>query len=249
MLAALDCAAYDLWGELENEAVHRLLELNVTDAVMSSFTIGIAEMDEMIAKLEEMPGWPAYKIKLGTARDVEIIQTLRQHTESVFRVDANCGWKPQEAAALSSEMARQGVEFIEQPLAPSQPEAQERLYYESALPLIADESCVAESDVSQCVDRFHGINIKLCKCGGLTPARRMIQTARDHDLQVMVGCMTESSVGISAAAQLAPLLDYADLDGAVLLAEDVAEGVQLNKGQLIFPDDPGIGIRKLIPKT
>ena len=120
-----------------------------------------------------------------------------------------------------------------------------QLFRESALPLIADESCAAEEDVPRCVDHFHGINIKLCKCGGLTPARRMIANARDHGLKVMVGCMIESSVGISAAAQLAPLLDYADLDGAVLLAKDAADGVQLRQGKLIFPDEPGLGIRAL----
>jgi L-alanine-DL-glutamate epimerase-like enolase superfamily enzyme len=248
VLAALDCAAHDLWGRLENAPVHRLWGLDPNDAVDSSFTIGIAEVDVMIAKLTEMPGWPIYKIKLGTTRDLEIITALREHTEAIFRVDANCAWAPNEAAALSGEMARQGVEFIEQPLAPDGPEArkaQAQLFRESALPLIADENCVSESDVPRCVDHFHGINIKLCKCGGLTPARRMITTARDLGLKVMVGCMTESSVGISAAAQLAPLLDYADLDGAVLLAKDAAEGVQLHQGKLTFPDEPGLGIQCL----
>ena len=207
--------------------------------------VHIPEVDMMIAKLEEVPGWPIYKIKLGTERDLEIIQALREHTEAVFRVDANCGWDPSEAAALSGEMARQGVEFIEQPLPPEAREAQAQLFRDSALPIIADENCVGEADVPLCVDHFHGINIKLCKCGGLTPARRMIAAARDHGLKVMVGCMTESSVGISAAAQLTPLIDYADLDGAVLLAQDAADGVQLHKGQLTFPNEPGLGIRTL----
>jgi L-alanine-DL-glutamate epimerase-like enolase superfamily enzyme len=247
VLAALDCAAHDLWGRLENASVHRLWGLDPNDAVDSSFTIGIAEVDVMIAKLAEMPGWPIYKIKLGGAgeRDLEIITALREHTEATFRVDANCGWPPDEAAALSSEMARQGVEFIEQPLEPEAREAQAQLFRESALPLIADENCVGESDVPRCVNYFHGINIKLCKSGVQTPARRMITTARDLGLKVMVGCMTESSVGISAAAQLAPLLDYADLDGAVLLAEDAADGVQLHKGQWTFPNEPGLGIQSL----
>ena len=245
VLSALDCAAHDLWGRLEGVPVHRLWSLDPADAVVSSFTIGIAEMDKMVAKLAEMPGWPVYKIKLGTAHNVEIIQALREHTEAVFRVDANCGWAPGEAATLSAEMARHGVEFIEQPLEPEAREAQAQLFRESALPLIADENCVGEDDVPRCVDHFHGINIKLCKCGGLTPARRMITAARALGLKVMVGCMTESSVGISAAAQLAPLLDYADLDGAVLLAEDAADGVQLHKGQLTFPDEPGLGIQSL----
>ena len=245
VLSALDCAAHDLWGRLENAAVHRLWGLDPNDAVKSSFTIGIAGMNEMVAKLAEMPGWPVYKIKLGTARDVQIIRGLREHTDAVFRVDANCGWAPGEAAALSTEMAQQGVEFIEQPLPPEAREAQAELFRNSALPLIADENCVGEADVLQCVDHFHGINIKLCKCGGLTPARRMIATARDHGLKVMVGCMTESSVGISAAAQLTPLLDYADLDGAVLLAKDAGDGVQLRQGQFVFPSEPGLGIRTL----
>jgi L-alanine-DL-glutamate epimerase-like enolase superfamily enzyme len=245
VLAALDCAAHDLWGRLENTPVHRLWGLDPNDAVESSFTIGIAEVDVMIAKLAEMLSWPIYKIKLGTANDLEIITALREHTKAIFRVDANCAWDPNEAAALSREMARQGVEFIEQPLEPEARDAQAQLFRESALPLIADENCVGEDDVPRCVDHFHGINIKLCKCGGLTPARRMITTARDLGLKVMVGCMTESSVGISAAAQLAPLLDYADLDGAALLAKDAADGVQLHKGKLTFSDEPGLGIRAL----
>ncbi len=245
VLSALDCAAHDLWGRLENAAVHQLWGLDPNNAVKSSFTIGIAGVNEMVAKLAEMPGWPVYKIKLGTARDVQIIRGLREHTDAVFRVDANCGWAPGEAAALSTEMAQQGVEFIEQPLPPEARKAQAELFRNSALPLIAYENCVGEADVLQCVDHFHGINIKLCKCGGLTPARRMIAAAHDHGLKVMVGCMTESSVGISAAAQLAPLLDYADLDGAVLLAKDAGDGVQLRQGQFVFPSEPGLGIRTL----
>jgi L-alanine-DL-glutamate epimerase-like enolase superfamily enzyme len=245
VLSALDCAAHDLWGRLENAAVHRLWGLDPNDAVKSSFTIGIAGVSEMVAKLAEMPGWPVYKIKLGTARDMQIIQGLREHTDAVFRVDANCGWAPCDAAALSTEMAQQGVEFIEQPLPPEARKAQAELFRNSSLPLIADESCVGETDVLRCVDHFHGINIKLCKCGGLTPARRMIAAAHDHGLKVMVGCMTESSIGISAAAQLTPLLDYADLDGAVLLAKDAGDGVQLRQGQFVFPSQPGLGIRTL----
>ena len=245
VLSALDCAAHDLWGRLEGAPVHRLWGLDPADAAPSSFTIGIAEVDKMVAKLAEMPGWPVYKIKLGTTHDVEIIQALREQTDAVFRIDANCGWATGEATALSAEMARHGVEFIEQPLLPDAREAQARLYRDSALPLIADENCVGEADVPRCVDHFHGINIKLCKCGGLTPARRMIAAARDHGLKVMVGCMAESSVGISAGAQLTPLIDYADLDGALLLAEDAADGIQIENGQVRLLNEPGLGIRSL----
>jgi len=242
MLSALDCAAYDLWGKLEGAPVHQLWGLDLANAVSSSFTIGIDTIDTMRSKLKEEPGWPVYKIKLGTREDAQIVQALRQDTEALFRVDANCGWKGDEAVALSCELSRQGVEFIEQPLDRELNQVQERLFQDSALPLIADESCVAESDVLPCVGRFHGVNIKLSKCGGLTPARRMITTARENGLKVMVGCMTESSVGISAAAQLVPLIDYADLDGAVLLAEDTASGVKVDRGFLTFPDLPGCGI-------
>ena len=245
VLSALDCAAHDLWGRLEGAPVHRLWGLDPADAVNSSYTIGIAEVDKMVHKLAEMPGWPVYKIKLGTTHDVEIIQALREQTDAVFRIDANCGWATGEATALSAEMARHGVEFIEQPLLPDAREAQARLYRDSALPLIADENCVGEADVPRCVDHFHGINIKLCKCGGLTPARRMIAAARDHGLKVMVGCMAESSVGISAGAQLTPLIDYADLDGALLLAEDAADGIQIENGQVRLLNEPGLGIQSL----
>ncbi len=244
MLSALDCAAHDLWGKLEGAPVHQLWGLDLARAVPSSFTIGIDTIETMRSKLREEPGWPVYKIKLGTREDVQIVQALRQDTEVLFRVDANCGWKGDEAVALSCELSRQGVEFIEQPLDRDLDQVQERLFKDSALPLIADESCVAETDILLCVDRFHGVNIKLSKCGGLTPARRMITAARDNGLKVMVGCMTESSVGISAAAQLAPLIDYADLDGAVLLAQDTARGVEVDRGALVFPDLPGCGIHE-----
>ncbi len=139
-----------------------------------------------------------------------------------------------------------GVELIEQPLPPADWSGARRLHAESPLPIFADESCQTEADVERCAGHFHGINIKLQKCGGLTPARRMIDQARRLGLQVMVGCMNESTVGISAAAQLLPLLDYADLDGAVLLARDVAAGVRIEQGRPVFPDTPGCGIHWLM---
>jgi L-alanine-DL-glutamate epimerase-like enolase superfamily enzyme len=135
-----------------------------------------------------------------------------------------------------------GVEFIEQPLPAEKIDEMPRLYRESALPLVADESCLVEEDVARCAGKFHGVNIKLTKCGGLTPARRMIAEARSLGLKVMVGCMTESTVGISAIAQLLPLIDYVDMDGAVLLAADVAEGVQVDRGAAKFPATPGCGV-------
>jgi L-alanine-DL-glutamate epimerase-like enolase superfamily enzyme len=198
----------------------------------------------MVAKLREMPDWPSYKIKLGAgrARDLEIIRELRRHTAAPFRVDANCAWTADEAIANSHELATLGVQFIEQPLPADDWAGARRVFHESALPILADESCVGETDVDRCHGHFHGVNIKLVKCGGMTPARRMIARARALGMQAMVGCMTESTVGISAVAQLAPLLDYVDMDGAALLARDIASGVSVERGVAKFPAVNGNGV-------
>ncbi|MCP4508807.1 MAG: dipeptide epimerase, partial [Fuerstiella sp.] len=155
--------------------------------------------------------------------------------------DANCAWSAEETIANSHQLKELNVEFIEQPMEATQWEAMKQVRADSVLPVIADESCLVESDVVKCVGRFHGVNVKLCKCGGLTPAVRMLQQARTHGMKTMVGCMVESTVGISAAAQLLPLLDYADLDGAVLLAEDPADGVKVINGRVCLSDRCGNG--------
>ena len=239
---ALDQAAHDLWGKNLEQPVYQLWGLRLDAIPASNYTIGIDSIDTMIAKLEEFPGWPIYKIKLGTKEDLEIVEALRQHTNAVFRVDANCGWTADETIRNSRVLRELGVEFIEQPLPADQWADMKRVYSESALPIMADESCIIESDVPRCAGSFHGINIKLVKCGGLTPARRMIAQARELKMKVMVGCMTESTVGISAIAQLLPLLDYVDMDGAVLLAKDIATGVTVKKGICHFPAINGNGV-------
>jgi L-alanine-DL-glutamate epimerase-like enolase superfamily enzyme len=241
-LCALDQAAHDLWGKLRGEPVWKLWGLSIEDVPFSDYTIGIDTIETMVAKLNEFPGWPIYKIKLGTDRDLEIVRELRKHTQATFRVDANCGWTADQAIEYSRELKKLGVEFIEQPLKADRWDDLRRVGREASLPIIADESCIVESDVARCAGVFQGVNIKLTKCGGLTPARRMIAEARRLGLSVMVGCMTESTVGISAIAQLLPLLDYVDMDGAVLLAEDIAAGVRLEKGRCVYPDAPGHGV-------
>lgn len=241
-LSAIDAAAYDLYGKLTHRYTHDLLGLAWNEVPHSSYTIGIDTMERMIAKLEQRPGWPIYKIKLGTPHDVEIVSELRARTTAVFRVDANCGWTVDDAIERSHALKGLGVEFVEQPLpAMATDDQQRRLFAESALPVIADESCLTESDVERCVERFHGINIKLCKCGGLTPAVRMLRRARQHGMQTMVGCMVESSIGISAAAQLLPLLDHADLDGALLISADPGMGATVDQGAVTLPDRFGNG--------
>jgi len=243
--AALDQAAWDLWGKLQGKPVYELWGLSLDGLPQSSFTIGIDEPDQMVAKLQEEPDWPCYKIKLGTPRDLEIVRALRRHTDAPFRVDANCGWTAEQAIEMSHELETLGVELIEQPLPAGEYEAMRRVSAESVLPLFADESCVTEDDIELCRECFHGINIKLVKCGGLTPARRMSEIARDAGLQVMAGCMTESTIGISALAQLLPMLDIVDMDGAALLSRDIATGVTVDRGTAHFPDRPGTGAKLL----
>jgi L-alanine-DL-glutamate epimerase-like enolase superfamily enzyme len=242
-LSALDQAVHDLWGKLRGAPVYRLWGLSTEKLPMSDYTLGIDTVEKMVEKLKEMPGWPVYKIKLGTPDDLAIIRELRQHTDAVFRVDANCGWTAEQTIGFAPALKDLGVEFIEQPLPPEQTDGARQAFQKSALPLIADESCITEDDVERCAGMFHGINIKLVKCGGLAPARRMAKRARELGLKVMAGCMTESTVGISALAQLLPLLDYIDMDGAVLLAEDIATGVRLDRGRCIYPQVNGTGVQ------
>ncbi len=241
-LCALDLAAHDLWGKLMGKPLHALWGLSMEDAPPSNYTIGIDSIAKMEAKLQEAPDWPVYKIKLGGGNDLEIVRELRKQTDAKFRVDANCGWTADQTIAISHKLRGLGVEFIEQPIPPEQKDDSARVFRESALPIVADESCVFEADVDACRDLFHGVNIKLVKCGGLAPARRMIARARALGMKTMVGCMTESTVGISAIAQLAPMLDFVDMDGAALLASDIAVGAKVVQGRCIYPDSPGAGI-------
>ena len=244
-LCALDLAAHDLWGKLRGEPVHRLWGLDPDDAPTSNYTIGIDTIPKMVEKMQEVAEWPLLKIKLGTDEDLEIVRELRRHSQAMFRVDANCGWSAEQTIEYSPELKELGVEFIEQPLPAEDIAGAEQVFQGSALPVIADESCVSEADVARCVGRFHGINIKLVKCGGLAPATRMVAEARKKGLKVMAGCMTESTVGISALGQLAPMLDYVDMDGAALLAEDIASGVIVQAGKACYPDRPGNGVQLL----
>jgi L-Ala-D/L-Glu epimerase len=242
-LCALDQAAHDLWGKKLGQPVYRLWGLDLRQIPVSDYTIGIDTIPVMVSKMQEFDGWPIYKIKLGTSDDLTIVRELRRHTSAIFRIDANCAWSAEQTIANARELRNLGVEFIEQPLPPDDWEGMRRVFAESALPVIADESCLVEEDVDRCRPCFHGINIKLTKCGGMTPARRMIERAHALGMKVMIGCMTESTVGISAIAQFLPLLDYVDMDGAVLIAKDVATGVRLEKGQAVFPEENGNGVR------
>jgi L-alanine-DL-glutamate epimerase-like enolase superfamily enzyme len=221
--------------------LYELWKLNPTIGPLTDYTIGIDSIEAMVAKMKEKP-WPIYKIKLGTSQDIEIIQALRQHTNAVLRVDANAGWTVEEALQKIPALQKAGVEFIEQPLAKEDWDGMKILYRESSLPLIADESCVHENDVEKCHGHFHGINIKLTKCSGITPARRMIAQAKQLGMQVMAGSMNESTIGSAAIGQLLPLLDYVDMDGPLLLQEDLATGIGFDNGKVILSPRAGLGI-------
>lgn len=241
-LSAIDIAAHDYHGKRLGIPTWKDWGLVWTGTPQSSYTIGIDTLPTMVAKLQEQPGWSIYKIKLGTANDLQVIAELRKHTHAVFRVDANCGWSPSQAIANSLPLKELGVEFIEQPF-PIETAASEKLrvYQESALPILADEDCQIDSDVEKCHGLYHGINVKICKCGGLTPALKMLRQAKSLGMKTMVGCMVESAIGISGAAHLMPLMDYADLDGAVLLADSPTEGVRVERGLVHLTDRPGTG--------
>ncbi|HSN60692.1 MAG TPA: dipeptide epimerase, partial [Ferruginibacter sp.] len=241
LVCALDMAGWDIFGKLKRKQLHELWGLDISRAPITYFTIGIDTIETMVLKMKEKP-WPIYKIKVGTENDIEMVAALRKHTDAVFRVDANAGWTLEQALHKIPLLKELGVEFVEQPLAKDDWDGMKVLFEKSALPLIADESCVFESDVKKCPFHFHGINIKLTKCSGLTPARNMIKEAKKLDMKVMVGCMNESSVGTAAIAQLAPMLDYVDMDGPLLLAEDIASGVTFDYGKIIYNEKPGLGV-------
>jgi L-alanine-DL-glutamate epimerase-like enolase superfamily enzyme len=241
LVCALDMAAWDIYGKMKRKQLYQLWDLDISNNPMTDITIGIDSIENMVSKMEETP-WPIYKIKLGTPDDIHIIQELRKHTDAVFRIDANAAWKAEEALEKIKIFKELNIEFIEQPLAKDDSEGMNFLYEHSSLPLIADESCVSEQDVIKCKKYFHGINIKLTKCSGITPALRMIKMAHSLGMQVMVGSMNESSIGTAAIAQLLPLLDYVDMDGPLLLAEDVATGVTFDYGKIIYGDGYGLGV-------
>jgi L-alanine-DL-glutamate epimerase-like enolase superfamily enzyme len=240
-LCALDMAYTDLYARKKGKKLFELWEYTIDKNPLTDYTIGIASIEKMLSKMKELP-WPIYKIKLGTHEDIEIVTELRKHTDAIFRIDANCGWGVEETIKNAIALKKLGVEFLEQPMKADNWEGHKEVYKYSILPIIADESCIIEEDVAKCHNHFHGVNVKLVKCGGLTPGRRMIQQAKALGLKTMVGCMTESSVGISAIAHLLPQLDYVDMDGALLLAEDIATGVTIKKGLISYSGLNGTGV-------
>jgi L-alanine-DL-glutamate epimerase-like enolase superfamily enzyme len=241
-LCAVDIAFWDFYARKSNRTLRSYWSDEEAITPLTSYTIGIDSIEKMQQKIMEKP-WPIYKIKLGTSNDIEIVEGLRKITDSVFRIDANCAWNAEQAINYSKILKDLNVEFIEQPLKADDSEGMKKVKLESYLPVIADESCQRETDVSICAELFHGINIKVMKCGGITPALRMIRAAREAQLLLMAGCMTESTIGISGLVQIAPLLDYLDADGPLLLSKDIADGVRFDMGKIVYPNAFGSGAK------
>lgn len=248
LIAALDIAGWDLFGKMRNQPLFKWWNTAWENIPLTDYTIGIDSIESMVQKIQLNP-WPIYKVKLGTNQDLDIMQQLTAATNARFRVDANAGWSTEEAIQILPALAKMGVELVEQPLAKDNWEGMRHLMTVSPIPLIADESCVAEKDVENCAGYFHGINIKLTKCSGITPALRMIVAARKLNLKVMMGSMNESSIGSAAIAQFLPQLDFVDADGPLLLARDVAEGLVYHQGNIGLSGLPGLGLKNVDLRT
>lgn len=241
--AALDMAVLDWVGKKLRMPLWKLLGLGRERALTTTYSIGIDEVPVMQQKVREAADFGVYKIKVGSKDDRRIIEGIRAVTRKPLRVDANEGWKSkEEALEMIDWMAGQGVELVEQPLPAAQLKDYAWLKERSKLPLFADESLMKASDIPVIAPYFHGLNIKLMKCGGVQEAVRMAAMARALSLRLMIGCMIESSLGISAAAALTPLFDHADLDGNLLIANDPFKGVQTVKDRLVLNDKPGLGV-------
>ena len=242
--AAVSAALHDLMGKRLGVPLYKLWGLDSAAVPPTSFTIAIAPDEQTLrTRVDDAAQYPVLKIKLGTSWDERIVRVVREMVpKKVLRVDANAAWTPKTTLRMIPLLQELGVEFVEQPLPPQDLDGLRFVRERSALPIVADESCLVASDIPKLAGVVDGINIKLAKCGGLREALRMIATARAHDMLVMAGCMIESSLGITAAAHFAPLLDCVDLDGAALVTNDPYVGATIHSGVLRLPAGAGLGV-------
>ena len=242
--AAIDIALLDWVGQKLGVPLYRYFGLDRRDAPVTTFSIGIDTPEITREKVREAEPFPVLKIKVGLDTDEATIAAVRSVTAKPLRVDANEGWKDKEEAVRKINwLEKQGVEFIEQPMPAAMLEETRWVHSRVHIPIIADEACLHPADIPKLVGAYDGVNVKLDKCGGILEAWRMIQVARSLGLKTMLGCMISSSVSVTAAAHLSPLVDYADLDGNLLIANDPYSGVQVERGKLILPDRPGLGLK------
>ncbi len=248
---AVDIALWDLWAKLQGQTAAEIAFGRVAREIPTSATLGICPPEEWEDRIREIADFPSVKVKLDARADLEILKAIRKRSDAVIRVDANCAWSAlsdSEIGPLSERLAALGVEFIEQPLPPSEDGRMESLLRRSCLPILADESCAGLGDIARLQGRFSGFNIKLVKCGGITPALAMLRKGQELGLKTMVGCMLESSLLISAGVIVAQEADYADLDGSWLLQEDPFEGLAYVNGRIRTVWAPGLGIEPKPPK-
>jgi L-alanine-DL-glutamate epimerase-like enolase superfamily enzyme len=243
--AAMNIALMDWTGKKLGVPLYRYFGLSAADAPITTFSIGIDDPAKTKAKVEEAAQFPVLKVKVGLDSDEQTIEAVRAVTKKPLRVDANEGWKNKEEAVRKINwLEKQGVEFIEQPMPSEMFEETKWVRSRVHIPVIADEACLHPQDIPKLHEAYDGINVKLDKCGGMLEAYRMIQIARALGMKVMIGCMVSSSCTVTAAAQLSPLVDYADLDGNLLISNDPYTGVTVKDGKLILPGTPGLGLKR-----
>lgn len=239
--AALDAGLHDLVGKLLDVPVYKLWGLNPANTPKTSYTLGIDTIPMMLKKLNEAREYPVLKIKVGVPGDMEMIKAIRENTDATIRVDANTGWRVEEAIEKIHELAAYDIEFVEQPIASGDYEGLRKVRENVPLPIMADEDSITCAELPRLAGCVDAINIKLAKSGGLREAMRMINVARALGMKIMIGCMSESSLGVTAAAHLTPLTDYADLDMNLLLTNDPFDGIKVIDGKIILPERPGHG--------
>lgn len=241
-LSALDVAGHDLAARLAGVPLHTRLGLPDSTGLRSSYSIGLAEPEVMVAKLRKAPGWAPYKVKLRSPADLPLLRALREHTDAPFWLDGNACWEPGELLPVLGQLADLGVVALEQPFAAHAWAATAQARRHSPVPVVADESATTPEEVARAAEAFDGINVKVLKVGGITPALRMLRMGRDLGLTTMVGCLPESTAGAGAAAHLAAVADHVDLDTVALLATDTGTGFTLDgQGRIVLADAPGTG--------
>ncbi len=250
--AAVDIALYDLWGKMIGQPLYRLFGLTLAPLPPTSFTIGIDTPDVMAARVREL-NYPIIKVKLDADDPESAVAAIRKSTDARLRVDANAAWTPEQALELITRLSQYDLELVEQPLAPGDPKPYVWLHDQLRArgvmtPIFADESIKTSCDVAAHAGAVDGVVVKLMKTGGLREALRTIHTARAHGMKIMLSCMIESSVGVTAAAHLAPLCDHLDLDGPLLIANDPFRGLRYEGAELSIPTAPGLGVSLLDPR-
>ena len=246
--SVIDCAACDLWGKMRNRPLWKLWGFSRDDMPVSSYSLGIDSLERLGERFSEVPDWPFYRVKLGSRRDVEMLRFLREKTTAPFLVDVNGGWTLEKALDMIEPLMQFGVQLLEQPLNAYDFEGMTKLKKAMKrkgcdIPIFADESWRSDKDFERCAKVFDGVNIKLAKCGGLTPVRETIEKARKLGFKVAGANTVESPIGASAMAQIAPLLDYVGVDGPLLIDKKIGSGIRLEKGKILYPEEGGTGVR------